>query len=306
MPDRQKLTVSPATYSRIATVSFVLLVAIILSGAAVRLTGSGLGCPTWPECNGRFITTELDFHAAVEYGNRLVTGLVGVAVIAAALLALRRRPYRRDLLWLSLLPLGVIGQIALGALVVEKELPPELVMQHFLLSQLLVAASFALMWRARRVEDDSVPTEPRRNVLATRAIVPLTALILVLGTITTGAGPHPGTHGDQVARRFVFEGGETLKFMYTWHGRFSTFLGLCAVALWFYLRANGARPPLRKAVTALCLLLAAQGVVGLVQWESELPALLVWVHITLASFTWLAVLWAVAAAGRLPAATRTS
>ena len=294
------MTVSPATYSRIATVSFVLLVAIILSGAAVRLTGSGLGCPTWPECNGRFITTELDFHAAVEYGNRLVTGLVGVAVIAAALLALRRRPYRKDLLWLSLLlPLGVIGQIALGALVVEKELPPELVMQHFLLSQLLVAASFALMWRARRVEDDSAPTEPRKNVLATRAIVPLTALILVLGTITTGAGPHPGTHGDQVAKRFVFEGGETLKFMYTWHGRFSTFLGLCAVALWFYLRRSGARPALQKAVTALCLLLAAQGAVGLIQWESELPALLVWVHITLASFTWLAVLWAVAAAGRL-------
>ena len=302
---RERFTIGPEAYARIATVSFVLLVAIILSGAAVRLTGSGLGCPTWPECNGRFLTTELDFHGAVEYGNRLVTGLVGVAVIAAALLALRRRPYRRDLLWLSLLlPLGVIGQIALGALVVEHDLPPHLVMQHFLLSQLLVAASFALMWRARRVEDDSVATEPRANVLATRAIVPVTALVLVLGTITTGAGPHPGTHGDQVAKRFVFEGGDTLRFMYEWHGRFSTFLGLCAVGLWLYLRRNGAREPLRRAVTTLCLLIAAQGVIGLVQWASELPAGLVWVHITFASATWIAVLWAVAAAGRLgPAAT---
>ena len=305
---RERFTIGPEAYARIATVSFVLLVAIILSGAAVRLTGSGLGCPTWPECNGRFLTTELDFHGAVEYGNRLVTGLVGIAVIAAALLALRRRPFRRDLLWLSLLlPLGVVGQIALGALVVEQDLPPELVMQHFLLSQLLVAASFALMWRARRVEDDSVATEPRRNVLATRAIVPVTAFVLVLGTITTGAGPHPGTHGDQVAKRFVFEGGDTLRFMYEWHGRFSTFLGLCAVGLWLYLRRNDARPALRRAVTTLCLLIAAQGAVGLIQWASELPAGLVWVHIVLASATWIAVLWAVAAAGRLgPAASRAS
>ena len=294
-------TIRPETYSRIATVAFVLLVAIIFSGAAVRLTGSGLGCPTWPECNGKFITTELDFHGAVEYGNRLVTGLVGVVVIAAALLALRRRPYRKDLLWLSLLlPLGVVGQIVLGAFVVELDLPPELVMQHFLLSQLLVAASFALMWRARREEDDSVPAEPRNNVIATRAIVPLTALIIVLGTITTGAGPHPGTNGDQVAKRFVFEGGETLKFMYTWHGRFSTLLGLCAVGLWFYLRRNQARPQLRRAVTVLCLLIAAQGAVGLTQWAVELPAGLVWVHIVLATLTWIAVLWSVAAAGRLP------
>jgi cytochrome c oxidase assembly protein subunit 15 len=300
---RERLTIGPEAYSRVATVSFALLVGIVLTGAAVRLTGSGLGCPTWPQCNGRFITTELDFHGAVEYGNRLITGLVGVAVIAAALLALRRRPFRRDLLWLSLLlPLGVIGQIVLGGLVVKHDLPPELVMQHFLLSQLLVAASFALMWRARRVEDDSVPVEPRSNVLATRAIVPLAALILVLGTITTGAGPHPGTHGDQVAKRFVFEGGDTLHFMYEWHGRFSTLLGLSAVALWLFLRRHGARPALRRAVTVLCVLLAAQGAVGLIQWASELPAGLVWVHITLASATWIAVLYSVARAGRLASA----
>jgi cytochrome c oxidase assembly protein subunit 15 len=294
------MTVAPRTYQRIALVAFVGLVAIVWSGAAVRLTGSGLGCPTWPDCNGRFITTELDFHGTVEYGNRLVTGLVGIAVIAAALLALRRRPVRRDLVWLSLLlPLGVIGQIALGALVVKEELPPELVMQHFLLSQLLVAASFALMWRARRVEDDSAPVEPRGTVLATRAIVPLTALILVLGTITTGAGPHPGTHGDQVAKRFVFQGGDTLDWMIHWHGRFSTFFGLCAVALWIYLRKRQAGAQLRRAVTVLCLLVAAQGVVGFIQYESELPATLVWLHIILATLTWIAVLWAVAAAGKL-------
>ena len=296
-------TIGPRAYRRIATVSFVLLVAIIWSGAAVRLTGSGLGCPTWPECNGRFITTELDYHGAIEYGNRVVTGFVGIAVITAALLALRRRPYRKDLLWLSLaLPLGVVGQIALGALVVEQELPPHLVMQHFLLSQALVAASFALTWRARKPTDDpEPPSEPRTSVLATRAILPLTAFILVLGTITTGAGPHPGTNGDQVAKRFVFRGGDTLDWMIHWHGRFSTFLGLCSLALWWYVRKNDAGPQLKKATTTLCLLLAAQGVVGFVQYETELPAGIVWVHIVLATLTWIAVLWAVAAAGRLEA-----
>lgn len=294
-------TIGPRAYSRIATVSFVLLWVIIISGAAVRLTGSGLGCPSWPECNGRLITTALDYHGAIEYGNRLITGVVGVAVIAAALLALRRRPYRRDLLALSLLlPLGVVGQIALGALVVEKGLPPELVMQHFLLSQLLVAASFALMWRARKpTEAPEPPRHERNTVLATRAILPVAAFVIVLGTITTGAGPNPGTNGDQVARRFTFRGGETLSWMIQWHGRFSTFLGLCALALWWYVRRNGATDALKRATTTLCLLLGAQGIVGFVQYELELPAGVVWIHVVLASLTWIAVLWAVATAGRL-------
>jgi cytochrome c oxidase assembly protein subunit 15 len=93
--------------------------------------------------------------------------------------------------------------------------------------------------------------------------------------------------------------------MIHWHGRFSTFLGLCALALWFFVRRNGARPPLRRATTALCLLLAAQGVVGFIQYEAELPPGLVWIHITLATLTWLSVLWSVAAAGKLaPQRTR--
>jgi len=155
------------------------------------------------------------------------------------------------------------------------------------------------MWRSRQPDAPSGPIEPRNTVLATRAIVPLAAWVLVLGTITTGAGPHPGTNGDQIATRFSFKGGNTLDWMIHWHGRFSTFLGLCAVALWLYLRRQNANARLRRAVTTLCLLLAAQGVVGLVQYANELPAGLVWVHVVLATFTWISVLWAVAAAGKL-------
>jgi cytochrome c oxidase assembly protein subunit 15 len=285
----------------------VSLFAIIVTGAAVRLTGSGLGCPTWPKCNGHLVTTELDFHGAVEYGNRLVTGLVAVAAIAAALLAFLRRPFRRDLAWLGLaLPLGVIGQIALGGLVVVYGLAPGFVMGHFLLSLLILVAAFALMWRSRQPDTESVPIEPRTTVLATRAMAPLAAWVLVLGTIATGAGPHPGTHGDEIATRFSFKGGETLDWMIHWHGRFSTFFGLCSLALWFHLRRTGANPTLRRASTTLCLLIAAQGVVGFLQYENQLPAGLVWIHIVLATLTWVSVLWSIAAAGRLAPATDTA
>lgn len=293
--------IGPRAYARIATASFVLLALIIFTGAAVRLTGSGLGCPTWPKCHGHLVTTQLDYHGAIEYGNRLITGLVAVAAIAAALLALLRRPFRRDLAWLGLaLPLGVIAQIALGGLVVVYGLAPGFVMGHFLVSLTILVAAFTLMWRARRPDEPHpVPIEDRRTVLAVRALVPLSAWVLLLGTVATGAGPHPGTHGDEVASRFSFRGGETMDWVIHWHGRFSTLFGLCALGLWLYLRRTGANERLRRAVTALCLLLAAQGVVGLIQYENRLPAGLVWVHVVLATLTWVSVIWAASAAGRL-------
>lgn len=293
--------VGPRAYALIATVAFALLAIIVFTGAAVRLTGSGLGCPTWPKCHGHLVTTQLDYHGAIEYGNRLITGLVGVAAIAAALLAFLRRPFRRDLAWLGLaLPVGVLAQAGLGGAVVEYGLAPGFVMGHFLLSQTVLVAAFALMWRARRPQEDRPePTEDRRTVLLSRLLLPLAAWILVLGTIATGSGPHPGTHGNEVATRFSFHGAGTMDWVIHWHGRFSTFFGLCAVGLWLHLRRSGASPRLRRAVTTLCVLLATQGIVGGIQYETKLPAGLVWVHVVLATLTWLTVLWTVAAAGRL-------
>ena len=185
--------IGPRAYARIATAAFVLLALIVFSGAAVRLTGSGLGCPTWPECHGHLVTTKLDYHGAIEYGNRLITGVVAIAAMAAALLAFLRRPFRRDLAWLGVaLPLGVVAQATLGGLVVLYGLAPGFVMGHFLLSLTVLVAAFALMWRARRPLEESTPTEDRRTVLATRALLPLAAWVLVLGTIATGSGPAPG------------------------------------------------------------------------------------------------------------------
>src|SRR5881394_2340902 len=117
---RARLRISPEAYARLATYALVALTLIVVTGAAVRLTGSGLGCPDWPKCYGQ-VVAPLEFHAVIEYGNRLITGVVGIVVIAAAGLAWFRKPFRWHLaLFGAFLPIGVIGQAVLGALVVEE------------------------------------------------------------------------------------------------------------------------------------------------------------------------------------------
>ena len=145
---RDRFEISPKRYAQVTAVALAALAMIVLTGAAVRLTGSGLGCPDWPKCYGG-TTPPLEMHAVIEYGNRLITGFVGFAVIAASVLAFFRRPYRWHLaLFGALLPLGVLGQAILGALVVKFHLAPGLVMSHFILSMILLDASFALAWSA--------------------------------------------------------------------------------------------------------------------------------------------------------------
>src|SRR4051794_20134739 len=293
-------TVSPRLYARIAAVACGLLVLIVFTGAAVRLSGSGLGCPTWPECHGAVIQTELDTHGAIEYGNRLLTGVVGVGAILAFLTAFLRKPFRRDLAIIAaLMPLGVVLQAVLGGLSVLYGLAPGWVMSHFLVSMLILAGAVTLAWRARHEPSARAPHD-RQTVLATRALLPFAAWVLFLGTVSTASGPHPGSSGTgEVVTRLSFHGGDTMTWVIHWHGRFSTLFGLSAVALWFFVRHRGASAELRRSTTVLCLLLAAQGAVGAIQYAASLPAELVWVHVVLATCTWLAVLFSVAAAGRL-------
>src|SRR3954469_22548029 len=271
-------SVSPGLYARIAGVAFGLLVLIVFTGAAVRLTGSGLGCPTWPECHGAVIQTELDTHGAIEYGNRLLTGAVAVGAILAFLTAFLRKPFRRDLAIIAaIMPLGVAIQALLGGLSVLYGLAPGWVMAHFLVSMLILAGAVTLAWRARH-EPTAEAANDRTAVLATRALLPLAAWVLFLGTVSTASGPHPGSSGTgEVVTRLSFHGSDTMTWVIHWHGRFSTLFGLSAVGLWFFLRRQNATPALRRAVTVLCLLLAAQGAVGGVQYELGLPAGIVWV-----------------------------
>ena len=162
-------TVTAEQYVRFAYVALGALTLIVLTGAAVRLTGSGLGCPTWPKCYGN-VYPPLSTHAVIEFSNRLITVPVCIAAGCAWLGALRRRPYRRDLVWLgALLPLGVIAQAVLGGLTVKGKLDYGWVMGHFALSMLILLAAVVLVWRAghepgaqRRTERAPGARRPRR------------------------------------------------------------------------------------------------------------------------------------------------
>jgi cytochrome c oxidase assembly protein subunit 15 len=315
-------TVTPGQYALVAYVALGALTLIVLTGAAVRLTGSGLGCPTWPKCYGN-VYPPLNTHAVIEFSNRLITVPVSIAAGAAWLLALRRRPYRRDLMWLgALLPLGVIGQAVLGGFTVKGALDYGWVMGHFALSMLILLAAALLAWRAghelpqaQRAEplgdaaaaaqNGSAPapqraTQPDRTlILAARALVGLGALTIFAGTAATAAGPHAGGSPGQKINRLDFDGRGTMDFVIHRHGEIALLFGLASVALWWVARRREAGPVVQRSLTVLCVLIALQGVVGLDQYETHLPTELVWVHVLLACGSWLAALWAACAAGAL-------
>jgi len=291
--------ISPQLYAKVTLVALAALSLIVLTGAGVRLTGSGLGCPDWPKCYGQTVPP-LNTHAVIEYGNRVLTGFVGFAVIAAAGLAFLRRPFRWHLaLFGTLLPLGVVGQAILGALVVKHHLAPGLVMSHFILSMLLLDAAFALAWCSRYEPWERRRSSDRLGVWAVRGLIPLGQLTILAGTIATASGPHAGAHAGQLVHRFDFEGTGTLEWVVQRHAAIATVFGLAAIGVWLLLRRPGGDRRAQVPLAAVLGLLALQGVVGGVQWALKLPSEVVWVHVALATATWLTMLWTVATAGRL-------
>jgi cytochrome c oxidase assembly protein subunit 15 len=240
----------------------------------------------------------LKTHALIEWSNRLVSGAVGVVVFVVAAAAWKRRPFRRDLMWLALLlPIGVLGQAVLGGYTVENKLAPGFVMAHFGLSMLILVAALALAWRARERAPIAEPGD-RRSVWAVRSLLPLATLVVFAGTVATAAGPHSGGATGQHIKRLTFKGADTLNWAVHVHGAVAFVLGLAAVAVWVLLERRQANAQARRAMSWLCVLIAVQGVVGAVQYETHLPTELVWVHVALASLSWLCVLWAIAAIGR--------
>jgi heme a synthase len=296
---KDRLDISPQRYAQVTLVALAALALIVLTGAAVRLTGSGLGCPDWPKCYGGTVPP-LDTHAVIEYGNRLLTGFVGLAVIAASVLAWFRRPFRWHLAFFgALLPFGVICQAILGALVVKYHLAPGLVMGHFILSMLLLDAAFALAWMARYEHGERRFSSDRLGVWAVRALIPFGQLTIIAGTIATGSGPHAGAHEGELVHRFDFEGTGTLEWMVQRHSAIAAAFGLAAIVVWLLLRRPGGDKRALRPLTAVIGLLGLQGAVGGLQWALELPSEIVWLHVALATLSWLAMLWTVAAAGRL-------
>lgn len=295
---RSRLSVTPSQFRLASYIALGALTLIVLTGAAVRLTDSGLGCANWPKCGGTPLPP-LSYHALVEFGNRAVSAVVGVITVVVFAMSFYRRPFRRDLMWLSLLlPLGVVAQAVLGGFTVLHHLAPGFVMAHFSLSLLILIAAVALAWRSRFEPGSRPRSTDRLGVWSVRWLVLLGALTIFAGTATTAAGPHSGGFTGQVVHRLHFKGGDTLTWLVHRHATIASLFGVAVIAVWFLHRRRGSDRTL-EPLTVLAILLAAQGLVGSVQYELHLPADMVWVHVALATATWLALLWSVAAAGAL-------
>jgi cytochrome c oxidase assembly protein subunit 15 len=276
------MRLTPSRYRAVTFAALFALVAIIVTGAAVRLTGSGLGCADWPACSSTKFIDVSSRHAAIEQINRLFTGLVSIAVIAAVLGSLIRVPRRRDLTWLSLgLVAGVLAQIVLGGITVLVDLHPVAVQGHMLVSLVLVANAVVLVHRASEPDDgDAVrPVSPeisRHSV----GIAALTALALVTGTVVTGAGPHAG---DEEARRFGVEIAAAARV----HGASVVVAIVTMVTLIVRLRRRPAeRAELAEWISAWIVVALLQGAIGYIQYFSEVPALLVGLHVFGATMLW--------------------
>ena len=294
-----RLAVTPDQYRKVTYRALGVLSLIVLTGAAVRLTSSGLGCPTWPKCYGR-VYPPLQTHALIEFGNRLLSGLVGVGTLVAAVLAFTRKPFRRDLAVLAvLLPLGVVAQAVLGGFTVRYNLAPGFVMAHFALSMVILIPAVMLAWRATHEPGSRPRCADRSLVWTVRALAPLAALTIFAGTASTAAGPHSGGFTGQHVKRLHFKGVNTLEWVVHQHATLAVLLGLVTIGAWLLKRQRTGGTEPFEPLTVLALLLAAQGLVGSVQYELKLPSEMVWVHVALATANWVVVLWAIAVEGRL-------
>jgi heme a synthase len=264
----------------------VLLAIIVVSGAGVRLTGSGLGCDDWPNCNDQQLIDVSSKHAAIEQVNRLFTGLVAIGVVLAVLGSMLRTPRRRDLTLLSWgLVAGVVGQVVLGGFTVLVDLHPAAVQAHFLLSMVLIANAVVLVYRAGLPTGDRTPRVSlpiRRHVWA---VAVASSVVLLLGTVVTGSGPHAG---DEDARRFGFAVHRVAQV----HSVSVWITVALVAALMFRLRARRVdREVLDGPVVAWLCLAVLQGGVGYLQYFTDIPAALVALHIALATALWAVNVW---------------
>lgn len=280
---------TPASVRGLALASVAGNVLIIVTGAAVRVSGSGLGCPTWPRCTGDSLVPTHNpqhpaVHMAIEFGNRMVTFMVLALGAAVFVAALRLRPRRKDLVRLAAIqPLSVVAQAIVGGVVVLTDLNPAAVTVHFLLSPALLAAAVALWVRAGEGDEPARPVVRAELAWLGRALTAVVFLLLTAGTVVTGTGPHAG---DAKAPRYHFriEQVAQLHVDFVWATVGLTFALLLGLRL-----TNAPRHIQRRAVELLAIELA-QGVIGYVQYFTGLPAALVVAHVLGSALVWIATL----------------
>ncbi len=277
--------VSKRLFVAIAATAAGCYAVLVLTGGAVRLTGSGLGCPDWPSCYHSRFTAALSYHPLIEFGNRLITVAVSVVSILAFFAALLLVERRRDLTWLSGgLVIGLIAQIVLGGIVVLTKLNPYLVSLHFVLTLGVLANALVLYYRARF-------GPPAKEFIVDRTLVWLSRLLLVVltvlvsaGTIVSGAGPHagaPGTKRIAIAFKDIAE----------LHSDIALFLiGLTLATLFAFHQARTSNPVQRR-VRLLFELMVIQGTLGYTQYFLHDSSAVVEIHLAGATTLWIAMIW---------------
>jgi cytochrome c oxidase assembly protein subunit 15 len=280
-------------------------IAIIVTGGVVRLTGSGLGCPTWPQCTqGSFVPTaaqNVGFHKFIEFGNRTLTFVLGVLALAAVYAAWRHlrdsraagRTPRTTLVWLAAIPLvGTAGQGVLGGITVLTGLSPLIVGAHLLVSMAIVAGCVVLVVRAGEPGDHPVVQVVRQELVwAAWLALALAGLVVVLGVLVTGSGPHAG---DVDVPRLGLDP-RTMSWVHA--DTVMLYLGVL-LAAWLGARLSDAPSRYRRVVVVALVVALAQGVVGYTQYFTGLPWVVVAVHLLGASLVWAATV-------RIPLSTRT-
>ena len=285
----QSTAVSTLT-RRLFALNVVAQCAIVVTGALVRLTGSGLGCPTWPDCaEGSLIPVQRQaegFHKYIEFGNRLLTFVLAVVIIASIIAAIRHKPRRTPLVILSAsLLLGVVAQAVLGGITVLTGLNPYSVAAHFLVSIVMIALATTLYERGRE-RGDAKPTILVQPLLANvaRLLVVVGLLVVVIGTVVTGSGPHSGDAASLV--RFGLEP-RAISWLHA--DVVIAFLGL-TFALLIGLTVTSAPRRAIRAVQVLLVLIVLQGALGFTQYFLGVPELLVALHVVGACAIWWATL----------------
>ena len=271
------------------TALLVLQAGLVVTGGAVRLTGSGLGCPTWPECTDGSITpvvtqAESQLHAWIEFGNRLIAWLILFLALAALAYIIKKLQNRSDFKRLRILAilqiLGFLGQVVLGGITVLTKLNPISVSAHFVLTLPLIAGALAL--RHRILDRPVLQLQPvTRNV--TRVVTSLTFIVLLLGVVVTGTGPHAG---DADAKRYPFN----FRAVSWLHA--DAVIALICLTVGLYLVVKVSESPQVKKLfgrmilifLAICL---AQGAIGYLQYLTGLPELLVGAHLLGATLVWI-------------------
>lgn len=299
---RRRFQTPPQRMLLAARLALIANIGIMLTGALVRVTGSGLGCSNWPKCDTRVLPSQAHAPTFIEFGNRLLTFAVSASAIFAIFCALTLVHYRRELLWISVGLLGgIAAQAVIGGMSVLYGLDWIWISAHYMVSLLLLVVPAAILtWKAGK--DTSAPREHLATDALTActvfALLPLGAGALWAGTLATAAGPNSGGSAtDDVVERFDVHGTGTLEWIVQRHGAIAALFGLMIVTAWGVAKWRGAGERLTLVLTLAGMLVAVQGMLGLIQYGLELPGGLVWVHVTLATLTWATVVWAWLVAG---------